>query len=145
MEIINLIILFFAYIIPMYLANATPIVIHGKKPLDFGFKLKGKRILGDGKTIVGTEEKDETLLDAINVLIANKKPEDMPRGLDNFRTMSRLSKAFEKADNSGILELEEVDYKFIKDDLEKNVPSAWGMNQNIMKAVESFLDAKSEE
>ena len=54
MEIINLIILFFAYIIPMYLANATPIVIHGKKPLDFGLKLKGKRILGDGKTIVGT-------------------------------------------------------------------------------------------
>jgi len=95
--------------------------------------------------MIGTEEKDETILDAINVLIANKKPEDMPRGLDNFRTMGRLSKAFEKADNSGILELEEVDYKFIKDDLEKNVPSAWGMNQNIMKAVESFLDAKSEE
>jgi len=69
----------------------------------------------------------------------------MPRGLDNFRTMSRLSKAFEKADASGLLELEEVDYKFIKDDLEKNIPSTWGMNQNIMKAVESFLDAKSEE
>ena len=97
----------------------------------------------DGK-IVGTTEKDETLLDAINVLIANKKPEDMPRGLDNFRTMSRLSKAFEKADKSGILELEEVDYKFIKDDLEKNIPSTWGMNLNIMNAVEDFLNAESE-
>ena len=95
-------------------------------------------------TVVGTEDKDETLLDAINVLIANKKPEEMPRGLDNFRTMSRLSKAFEKANKSGILELEETDYKFIKDDLEKNIPSAWGMNQNIMKAVEDFLDAKQE-
>jgi len=98
----------------------------------------------EGK-VVGTEEKDETLLDAINVLIANKKPEDMPRGLDNFRTMSRLSKAFEKADKSKVLELEEVDYKFIKDDLEKNIPSTWGMNQNIMKAVEDFLNAKQEE
>ena len=98
----------------------------------------------EGK-VVGTTEKDETLLDAINVLIANKKPEDMPRGLDNFRTMGRLSKAFTKAEESGILELEETDYKFIKDDLEKNIPSTWGMNQNIMKAVEEFLNAKSEE
>ena len=99
----------------------------------------------DGETIIGTEEKEETLLIAINVLIASKKPEDMPRGLDNFRTMSRLSKAFEKADKSGLLELEEVDYMFIKKDLEANIPSTWGMNQNIMKAVESFLDAKAEE
>ena len=94
--------------------------------------------------VVGTTEKDETLLDAINVLLINKKPEEMPRGLDNFRTMSRLSKAFEKADKSGILELEEVDYSFIKKDLEKNIPSQWGMNQNIMKAIENFLDAKEE-
>lgn len=98
----------------------------------------------DGKTIVDTTEKDETLLDAINVLIANKKPEEMPKGLDNFRTMSRLSKAFENAEKTGFLELEEVDYKFIKDDLEKNIPSAWGMNQSIMKAVEDFLNAESE-
>jgi len=107
------------------------------------WKSKVPKYDNDGK-IVGSEEKDETLLDAINVLIANKKPEEMPRGLDNFRTMSRLSKAFEKADKSGVLELEEVDYKFIKDDLEKNIPSTWGMNQNIMKAVEEFLNAESE-
>ena len=108
------------------------------------WKSKVPKYDDEGK-IVGTTEKDETLLDAINVLIANKKPEDMPRGLDNFRTMSRLSKAFEKADKTKILELEEVDYSFIKKDLEKNIPSTWGMNQNIMKAVEEFLDAKSEE
>ncbi len=99
----------------------------------------------EGGEIVGSEEKDETLLDAINVLIANKKSEEMPRGLDNFRLMGRLSKAFTIADKSGVLELEEVDYKFIKDDLEKNIPSSWGMNKNIMNAVEEFLDAKSEE
>jgi len=97
----------------------------------------------DGE-IVGTEDKEETLLTAINVLIATKKPEDMPRGLDNFRTMGRLSKAFDEADNSGVLKLEEADYSFIKKDLEKNIPSSWGMNQNIMKAVEEFLNAKQE-
>jgi len=95
----------------------------------------------DGK-IVGTKEKDETLLDAINVLIANKDPKEMPKGIDNFRTMSRISKAFEDTEENGFLKLEEVDYKFIKDDMIKNIPSTWGMNQNIMKAVEDFLNAE---
>ncbi|MFW9872056.1 MAG: hypothetical protein ACFFG0_03065 [Candidatus Thorarchaeota archaeon] len=108
------------------------------------WKSKVPKYDDEGK-IVGTTEKDETLLDAINVLIGSKDPKDMPRGLDNFRTMSRLSKAFEKAEKTNVLELEEADYKFIKDDLEKNIPSSWGMNQNIMNAVEEFLNAKAEE
>jgi len=98
----------------------------------------------EGK-IVGTEDKDETLLVALNFLIGNKKPEDMPKGLDNFRIMSRLSKAFTKADETKILELEEVDYKFLKDTIEKEIPASWGMNLNIMDAVEGFLNAKVEE
>ena len=105
------------------------------------WKSKVPKYDDEGK-IVGTTEKDETLLDAINVLIANKKPEDMPRGLDNFRTMGRISKAFYKAEETGVLELEEVDYSFIKNDFEKNIPSTWGMNQNIMDAVEEFLSVE---
>lgn len=99
----------------------------------------------DGKTIVGTEEKDEDLLTALNVLIANKKPEDMPRGIDKFRLFGRISKAFEKADESRVLELEESDYTFLKEAIEKDTPASWGMNKNILKAIESFLEAKSED
>lgn len=99
---------------------------------------KWKSKTPDGK------EMDEDLLMALNVLIANKKPEDMPRGLDKFRIFNRLSKAFEKADKSRVLELEETEYKFLKDEIENSIPSGWGMNQNIAKAVESFLEAKSE-
>ena len=95
--------------------------------------------------ITGTKDEDENLLSAFNVLIANKDPKDMPRGLDKFRTFGRLSKAFEKADETGFLELEEADYKFLKDSIEKDVPASWGMNENIMKAMEEFLDAKAEE
>ena len=91
------------------------------------------------------EEADETLLVALNVLVANKKPEDMPKGVDNFRTMSRLAKAFDKADKSKVLELEETDYKFLKDDMVKNIPSSWGMNENLKKAIEAFLEAKIQE
>lgn len=94
--------------------------------------------------IIGTEDKDENLLDAFNVLIANKKPEEMPRGLDKFRTFGRLVKAFDKAENSKVLELEEVDYSFLKKEIESNIPSVWGMNENLMNAVEAFLDSKEE-
>jgi CDP-2,3-bis-(O-geranylgeranyl)-sn-glycerol synthase len=54
MEIFELLIVFFVYLIPMYITNATPILIHGKQPLDFRKKFRGRRILGKGKTIVGT-------------------------------------------------------------------------------------------
>ena len=99
----------------------------------------------EGKATGEFEEKDEDLLVAFNVLIANKDPKEMPRGLDKFRTFSRLAKAFDKASESRVLELEETEYIFLKDEIEKNIPSAWGLNENIMKAVESFLDAKPQQ
>lgn len=49
----DLIILLFAYLVPMYCANAVPILVHGTKPLDFGKKFRGKRVFGKGKTILG--------------------------------------------------------------------------------------------
>jgi len=99
---------------------------------------KWKSRTPDGK------EMDEDLLIALNVLIGNKKPEEMPRGLDNFRLFGRLSKAFEKADSSRELVLEEADYKFLKDTVGKDIPASWGMNANIMKSFEAFLDAIQE-
>jgi len=90
------------------------------------------------------EEMDEDLLTALNVLIGNKKPESIPRGLDKFRLYGRLSKAFEKADKTRILELEESDYSFLKKTIEEDVPSTWGMNSNISKAIENFINAKEE-
>lgn len=99
----------------------------------------------ENNKIVGTELIDENLLIAINVLIGNKKPEEMPKGLDLFRTMNRISKAFEKAEKTKLLVLEEADYKFIKETIEKDIPSAWGMSPNLSDAVELFLEAKSEE
>ena len=87
-------------------------------------------------------EYDESILTALNVLINNKKPEDIPRGLDKFRLFNRITKAFDKAEKSGELILEEADYKFLKDIVEKDIPSVWGANDNILKAVESFVDAK---
>ena len=96
----------------------------------------------DGVTIVGTKETDEDLLTVLNVLIANKKPEEMPRGIDKFRLFSRISKAFKKAEESKVLELEEADYSFLKESIEKDSLANWGMNEGISKAVEEFLKAE---
>jgi hypothetical protein len=94
----------------------------------------------EGK-IIGATDGEENLLIALNVLIGNKKPEQMPRGLDKFRLFNRLNKAFEKAEKKGVLELEEFDYKFLKDTIESDVPSTWGMNNNLNDAIEEFLNA----
>ena len=95
----------------------------------------------EGK-IVGAEEAEENLLMAINVLIANRKPEQMPRGIDKFRTMGRIAKAFDKAEKSKELVLEETDYKFLKDAIESDILASWGMNENLNKAFEDFLNAE---
>ena len=39
---------------PAYTANAIPVLVRGRRPLDLGKNWRGRRILGDGKTIEGT-------------------------------------------------------------------------------------------
>ena len=50
---LEMIILVVFYALPMYFANATPIIFHGKTPVDFGIKIGKERIFGKGKTWVG--------------------------------------------------------------------------------------------
>lgn len=99
---------------------------------------KWKAINREGKEI------EENLLSALNVLIINKRPEDMPKGLDKFRIFNKLAKAFDDAEKSGELVLEEKEYAFLKNTVEKEIPSQWGLNPQISEAIEVFLDAKEE-
>jgi len=89
-------------------------------------------------------ELNESLIEMLSVLISSKKPEEMPRGLDNFRLMGRLSKSFDKAKKDNLLTLEEADYKFLNDTIMKDIPSLWGANPNMQEAVDSFVNAKQE-
>jgi len=98
----------------------------------------------DGKTIIGTKPMKENLLMALNVLIGGKKPEDMPRGIEKFQIMGKIAEAFDAAIKSNVLELEDREYKFLKDTIESDVPSQWGMNVSLNKAINTFLDAKEE-
>jgi len=51
--IIDLVILFL-YVAPLYVANSSPVLAHGKIPLDLNKKIHGQPIFGKGKTIIGT-------------------------------------------------------------------------------------------
>lgn len=88
-------------------------------------------------------ENEVNLIQLLSVLVSNKKPADIPKGIDKFRLFNRIGKAFDKAMKTKTLELEEGDYTFLKDTIEKEVPCTWGMNKEISGAVEAFLNAET--
>jgi len=99
---------------------------------------KWKATLLDGKEI------EDSLLNAISVIIGNKNPEEVPRGIEKFRIFNKIAEAFDKADKAGILELEEREYEFLKETIEKDVPSTWALNKNLSKAINDFLKLEEE-
>jgi CDP-2,3-bis-(O-geranylgeranyl)-sn-glycerol synthase len=51
--VLELLEIIFLYTVPLYIANSTPVIVHGKIPIDFGKNFFGKPILGKGKTFLG--------------------------------------------------------------------------------------------
>ncbi|MFA5931041.1 MAG: CDP-2,3-bis-(O-geranylgeranyl)-sn-glycerol synthase [archaeon] len=54
MGIIEAIIVTLLYVAPLYIANSSPVIVHGKVPLDLNKKIFGQPIFGKGKTMLGT-------------------------------------------------------------------------------------------
>ena len=103
----------------------------------------GKPILDKNNKPI-KEAAETNTISLLEMMVQMKKPEDMPRGLDNFRTMNRLVKAFDKARKTDILELEEADYKFLKDTITSDIPAMWGQIPKAVEAIELFVEAKSD-
>ena len=97
------------------------------------------------KAISNGVELEENTTNLLISIISGQKPEEIPLGIYKFRLFGRLAKAFEKGEKTGMLELEEADYEFIKKALEKDVASVWAFNTEISAAINAFLDAKQEE
>lgn len=93
----------------------------------------------DGK--LAEEERTESLLVALTTLMNIADKDDIPKGFDQFRTFGRLAKAFDKAEKSGFLEIEDADYVVLKEIVKKKVPAQWAMNKNINDAITIFMDA----
>jgi len=88
---------------------------------------------------------DMNTMKLIGVLINDKKPDELPKGWDNFRTFRRLAKAFDKAENNKILEIDDADYVFLKKIVEKDIPAKWAMIDKAWDAMEKFMEKDKEE
>lgn len=53
-DFVTFFLILFAYLVPLYISNSSPLLLHGKIPLDLNLKFNNKRLLGDGKSILGT-------------------------------------------------------------------------------------------
>jgi len=91
-------------------------------------------------TADGKEVTEDTLM-LLSILVTNKKPEELPRGYEQFKLFTKLTKAFEKAAETKILLLEEDTYSFLKNTVEKDIISIWGTNKNIVEAITLFMEA----
>jgi len=97
----------------------------------------------DVKIPSGQDAKEDLTI-VLGVLVQMKKPEELPRGFEQFKLFRKLSKAFEVAKETKVLILEEPEYKFLKDTVLKDIPMQWAGNSNIYDAIESFINAKEE-
>ena len=85
---------------------------------------------------------EENTIVAIEVLLNSLTPEKIGSGLETFKIFHRLTTAFEDAKKTEILMLEETDYEFIKQIINENIPSSWGMNEDIYNAIDCFMNAE---
>lgn len=86
----------------------------------------------------------EDITTAITVLISIKKPEEMPKGFEQFKTFSRIINSFTKAIDTKILELEEKEYIFIKKIIENDLPIIWAGNKDLKNSIDEFMNLKEE-
>ena len=90
------------------------------------------------------KEVEESTIDMISVLIDLSHKEKPLNGFEQFQIFSRLNKSLEEAKKNNIIVLEEQDYKFLKEAVEKHVPATWALNRSLNEAVNELMNAKEE-
>jgi len=95
------------------------------------------------KTPDGKEVTEDTLM-LLSLLVTNKDPATLPRGYEQFKLFTKLTKAFEKAAETKTLVLEEDTYKFLRSTVETSIPAVWGTNSRIVEAILLFMEAREE-
>ncbi len=94
----------------------------------------------------GAEKQIEaSTIKMVTLLMSSRDTIKLPPGLDNFRLMHRIGKALDKAEKSGKIQLEEGDYAIVKRAIEEDLPPQWGLNPNVVTAVDIFLKAGESE
>jgi len=85
------------------------------------------------------EKGKECLTDILGHLLLEHEKYTGLKGLEFMRVYRRLSEKFAQAKETGILELENSDYEFLKDLIKNEIKPSWGLNNNLAEVVEKFL------
>jgi hypothetical protein len=80
------------------------------------------------------------LMGAIEWFVNNVDPKLMPRGIELARMVNRIGKAFDDAEKTKKLILEEGDYSFLKKLIERDIPANWGFASGAFEQVNNFLN-----
>lgn len=89
-------------------------------------------VLADGK------KSDESLVTVLSYIIS-VSAESLPNGMEQFRFLRRMAEAFDSAEKTKTIELEDKDHELLKGLLEKNIPPRWALSKDISKVVEEFM------
>lgn len=100
-------------------------------------KWKAAKIV-NGKQI----EVEESMVDIIMTIIRLGGDSICP-GIDNFRIMRKISIALNKSDETGHIELEDDQYKFIMMMIVKYIPHHFAFSPDTSNAIEEFLNLPS--
>lgn len=91
-------------------------------------------------------EKDkEDLAQVLQALMKMIPVQNMPRGFDQFRTFNKIHKAFDNAEKSRELILEDAEYSFIKNLVTNFIPAHWSILEKRMEEMEKFMNLEAEQ
>jgi len=91
----------------------------------------------------GSDIKGNLVL-VLRSFIAQMKPDKLPTGFEQFRFFNKLNKAFEAADETKVLELEEYEYSNLKKLIDGSIQSVWGMTSEVGDAIIEFMECEAE-
>ena len=97
----------------------------------------------DGKEKLVVKDIDETSLEIVKAVL-NAPDQQGMRGFDGMRMQNQIADAIDKAEKSGVLELEDAPFSYLKNKLERLAPEQWGQNKHIFPAVEKILNTPAE-
>jgi hypothetical protein len=84
-------------------------------------------------------ERKENLIEAIKFLLGQS---EQKQGFESFMIMHNIADAFNEAEKSNILKLEEREYDFVVNLIKEKVPAQWALNNKLSKQITEFLDLK---
>ncbi len=87
---------------------------------------------------VNGKEVEENIINVLTVIIQTSI-KDIGKGIDIFRFFNRISTAFNNAEKTGILEIEDGDYIRLSEIIRKNIPANLAFSKDIYSSVEEFL------